>query len=67
MCREELIKEILEYKSTDARNSMCCSENWYSFPYAMKETFTLEEIENMSEREIQLLYKLADNIQEGLY
>lgn len=67
MSREELIKQIKEYKSSDARNSMGCSENWYSFTYAMKETFTLKEIENMTEREIQLLNKLADNIQEGLY
>ena len=67
MSKEELIKEITEYKKTDARNRMGCSEDWYSFAYAMKETFTLEEIKNMTEREIELLYKLADNIQEGLY
>ena len=46
---------------------MGCSENWYSPYYAMKETFTKEEIENMSDREINNLIKLAENIMEALY
>ena len=33
----------------------------------MKETFTKEEIENMSDREINNLIKLAENIMEALY
>ena len=46
---------------------MGCSENWYNFYYAMKETFALEEIQNMTERECDLLARLATHIQEGLY
>lgn len=46
---------------------MGCSENWYNFFYAMKETFTLEEISSMSDRECDLLDRLAQSIQDGLY
>ena len=46
---------------------MGCSENWYNSYYAMKETFTREEIESMTDTEIENLIKLADNIAEGLY
>ena len=46
---------------------MGCDENWYNPYFAIKESFSLEEIEKMSEREIQNLVKLAGNISEGLY
>ena len=46
---------------------MRCSENWYNPYYAMKETFTNEEIENMPDKEIDNLIKLAENIMEALY
>lgn len=65
--KEEIIEGIKNYQLTKARNSMGCMEDWYSFIYAMKQTFTIEEIEKMSQAEIDNLYKLADNIQEGLY
>ena len=35
--------------------------------FAMKETFTPEEIQSMTDRECELLERLATNIQEGLY
>ena len=41
--------------------------NWYNPYYAMKETFTKEEIENMPDKEIDNLIKLAENIMEALY
>ena len=67
MKANEVIEGIERYKDTKAHNSMGCSENWYNFFYAMKETFTPEEIQSMSERECALLYRLAKSIQEGLY
>lgn len=67
MNKEEIIKEIEKYKPTKAHNLMGCSENWYNPVYAMKITFTIEEIKNMTEKEIQNLLKLANNIQDGLY
>lgn len=44
-----------------------CSENWHNPYYAMKETFTKEEIENIPDKEINNLIKLAENIMEALY
>ena len=46
---------------------MGCSENWYDAYYAIKMTFSMEEIENMSENELNNLVKLGDAISEGLY
>ena len=67
MKTNELIEGIEKYKDTEACNIMGCSENWYNFYYAMKETFTLEEIQSMTDRECELLKRLATNIQIGLY
>ena len=67
MSKEKLLKYLDEPAETTARNRMGCSENWYDPYYAMKKTFTREQIENMSESEIQNLLKLAQNISEGLY
>ena len=65
--KEELLKYIANPKTTDNRNRMGCSENWYDPFYAMAETFSIEEINNMSGTEITNLFRLAINIQEGLY
>ena len=65
--KEKLLEYIDKPVLTDARNSMGCSENWYNPYYAMKETFTKEEIENMSDSEINNLINLAENIMEALY
>lgn len=67
MTNKDIISGIENLNITTAKNSMGCSENWYNFFYAMKQTFTIDEIKNMSDRECELLNKLADNIMEGLY
>lgn len=67
MTKEEIINNIKNVNTTTARNSMGCSENWYNSFYSIKMTFTMEEIESMSEKELNNLVKLADNIAEGLY
>lgn len=67
MKANELIIGIEKYKDTEACNRMGCSENWYNFFFAMRETFTPEEIQSMTDRECGLLERLATNIQEGLY
>lgn len=41
--------------------------NWYNPYYAMKETFTKEEIKNMSDSEINNLIKLAVNIMYAFF
>lgn len=65
--KEEIIKYINNPVFTTAKNFMGCSENWYNPYFAIKETFTIDEIEKMSESEISNLIKLADKISEGLY
>ena len=65
--KEKLLEYIDKPVLTDARNSMGCSENWDNPDYAMKETFTKEEIKNMTDKEIDNLIKLAENIMEALY
>ena len=67
MKASEVIEGIEKYKETKNKNSMLCPENWYNFYYAMKETFTLDEIKNMTDRECSLLERLANSIQEGLF
>lgn len=67
MDKATLINHIKNYASCGGRNSMGCSEDWYIFAYAMKETFTIEEIAAMSEHEIQLLAKLHNSVADGLY
>ena len=65
--KEKLLEYIDKPVLTDTRNSMGCSENWYNPYYAMKETFTKEEIDNMPDKEIDNLIKMAENIMEALY
>lgn len=67
MTKEELLKKIEDYEETKNLNRMGCSENWYDPVYAIKRTFTLDEIKKMSEKEINNLIKLANNISEGLW
>ena len=65
--KEKLMEYINNPITTTARNSMGCSENWYNSYYAIKETFSVEEIQSMSNKEIENLVKLADEIAEALY
>ena len=65
--KEELIAFIKAPVLTNARNSMGCSENWYNPYFTISQTFSLEEIEKMTEEEISRLYKLADTLSEAFY
>ena len=65
--KEELLKKIDEYNPTTNKNIMGCSENWYSPFYAISKVFTREEIEEMSDKEINNLYKLADCLSDAFY
>lgn len=63
--------KLMEYINnpilTDARNSMGCSENWYNPYYAIKRTFSIDEIYAMSDREIENLVILAQEIGDAFY
>lgn len=65
--KEKLIEYINKPALTDARNRMGCSENWYNAYYAIKETFSIDEIQSMNDKEINNLVKLADEVGMALY
>lgn len=67
MDAQDVLKGISNLKDTHRRNIMGCLEDWYDFFYAIRETFTPDEIKGMSQRELELLERLSKNIQEGLY
>lgn len=66
---EEKLKAIKDARNLNSgmRNRMGCSEDWYNKYYSVAQTFTDEELESMSEKEIDNLLKLAQNISEALY
>ena len=47
--KEKLLEYIKKPVLTTARNSMGCDENWYNSYFAIKETFSIEEINFMSD------------------
>lgn len=65
--KSKVIQYMKEPKITDSRNIMGCSENWYNPFYAISQTFSLEEVQAMSQFEVERLVKLGDAIGEGLY
>ena len=65
--KSKVIEYIKHPITTDARNRMGCNENWYNSYYAISQTFTLEEVQAMSEMEVEHLVKLGDTIAEYLY
>ena len=67
MNRDEIINEIINCKKTPGHNIMGTSESWYNPYYAIQQTFTENEIKNMSENELNNLIKLADKLAEAFY
>jgi hypothetical protein len=67
MTKEEIINNVKNVETTTARNLMGCSENWYDPYYCLRETFTLTVLESMSEKELNNLLELAENICNALY
>ena len=65
--KEKLLEYINNPILTTARNSMGCDENWYNSYFAIKETFSIDEINSMSDKEVENLVKLGDSISEALY
>lgn len=67
MTKDEILINIATVGYTAAQNIMGCSESWYNPYYAIKNTFSYEELEKMSEEELNNLIKLAVNISEAFY
>ena len=64
---EKLLEYIKKPVLTTERNSMGCDENWYNSYFAIKETFSIEEINSMSDKEIENLVRLGDSMSEAFY
>lgn len=64
-----ILQKIKESRTNkqDARNRMGCLENWYNPFWSISQTFTDDELEIMTDNELKNLYKLAENISDGLY
>jgi hypothetical protein len=60
------IKDSLETKST-ARNSMGCSENYYNPNYLVGKCFSEEELNKLTETELNNLIKLGEFASEAFY
>ena len=65
--KEKLFEFIDKPVVTTTKNIMGCNENWYNSYYSISHTFAKEELEAMSDIEIENLVKLADSIAEALY
>lgn len=50
-----------EYDKRAGFNSMGVSENWYNPHLLIQESFTKDELESMTEKELELLLKLANS------
>lgn len=65
-------KDIIEARIKGAeavpgRNSMGTSESLYDPHFLLKKCFTLEEINAMTERELQIAFKVADYATDAFY
>lgn len=67
MTKQEILETIDAVQTTNARNFMGCSENWYNPYWAIKQTFTQEELHSFSKNTLLALVKLGTTIGEGLY
>lgn len=65
--KEALLEYINKPILTTKRNRMGCDENWYNSYYAIKKTFSFDEINSMSDIEIESLVRLADAMSEAFY
>lgn len=56
-----------EYDKSKGFNSMGVSENWYNPHLLIKESFTKEELDSMTERELELLLRLSNSATDIFY
>ena len=65
--KEEILEKIKTVGTTDGRNSMGVSESYYDPYYLAKKCFKIEQLEAMSESELQNIIKMADFATEVFY
>jgi hypothetical protein len=67
MPKEEILKEVSEEYPYRGTNSMGCDERYYDWRHSIHEAFSVQELSEMTEKELNNLIKLAIVISEGLY
>lgn len=67
MNKAEMLEMIENAEFIRGRNSMGCAECFYNSAYTLKTVFEKSELEAMSEKELNNLFKLADFLSEAFY
>ena len=65
--KRKILDAYDNYQSSNARNSMGCSEDWYNVYYAISRTFVKEEVEKMDNQTISYLIRLAVKLGDAFY
>ena len=65
--KDILIARIKGVGAVKGQNSMGVSESFYNPYYLIKRAFTPEEIDAMTEKELQVVFKMADYATEAFY
>ena len=58
--KEKLLNDIKNHELTSYINFMCKSENYHNQYYSIMQTFSEEEIKNMSDEQVEKLMMLAN-------
>lgn len=67
MSKSKILHKIATAKPREGRNIMGCPESWYDSYYAIGQTFSRKELDDMTEKELNNLVKLADSMSEAFY
>lgn len=67
MSKSKILHEIATASPRKGRNTMGCPESWYDPYYAIGQTFSRKELEDMTEKELNDLFKLADQLTDVFY
>lgn len=67
MSKSKILHEIATAKPREGRNIMGCPESWYDPYYAIGQTFSKKELDDMTEKELNNLFKLANEMAEAFY
>ena len=65
--KEKILEEIKNASKSNEHNIMGTNESWYNAYYALQQTFTMEQLEEMSYVELIHLITLADKMAEAFY
>jgi hypothetical protein len=67
MNKNEILENIKKAQFIKGRNSMGVSESFYNPYFLIKECFEFEDLEKMTEEEINRIYNFADKVTDIFY